>query len=283
MGIFDFFKRKRDPKEELKELLSGFELPHFPKAVMAALDAIRDTKSSLQEITDHIEADPGMHVMVLKTVNSAAFGLSRKVSSVDHAVSLLGRSRLESLLLPIAVKGALPKFDVSCMNSKQFWAVAARRGSLARMLAERLHPATEGESFTAGLLQDMGIPLIIMAKKEKYCPVIEAWNLDKETDLKTIEQEMYGFDHTAVGALMAEEWNFPEGLIRSILFHHGGNGDIEPAVSLVSHIRYGEDEETYRELIVTEAQEKFSIRKGEIAAMIEEAFEKAEELSAAMQ
>lgn len=282
MGFFDFFKRSNDPREELKRLLSGFELPHFPKAVMAALDAIRNPKSSLQEISDHIESDPGMHVMVLRTVNSAAFGLTRKVRTVDHAVSLLGRSRLESLLLPIAVKGSLPDFRVSCMDTRHFWEVAAKRGSLARLLAERLHPASEGESFTAGLLQDMGIPLMLMAKKEAYCTTLAAWNGDQGVDLKELEREHFSIDHTAVGALMAEEWNFPKVLTESILFHHNGGGKVEPAVALVSHIRYGDDEELSRKLIVEEAQERYGMRRGEIELMVEEAFDKAEELASAM-
>ncbi|HFC46807.1 MAG TPA: HDOD domain-containing protein, partial [Dissulfuribacter thermophilus] len=81
--MFKFFqRRKKDPKKALKELLNGFELPSFTQTVMNALKKLRDPDVSLSEVAKEIEKDPGMHVMVLKCVNSAAFGLRKKVSNV---------------------------------------------------------------------------------------------------------------------------------------------------------------------------------------------------------
>ncbi|OCC14301.1 HD domain protein [Dissulfuribacter thermophilus] len=239
--MFRFFiKKRKDPKKAIKELLNGFELPSFPQAVMNALKKMRDPDIPMREVAKEIEKDPGMHVMVLKCVNSAAFGLSRKVSNIVHAVNLLGRSRLESLILPLAVRDSLPKITMSCMDLKKFWYTSGFRASLARQLAEKLHPAEKDDSFTAALLQDIGIPILIKSKRETYCDTLNQWDENEGLSLPLLEKKLLGFDHQIVGGLMAEEWEFPEKLKNSILTHHETDPDLETPISahLVSHIRF---------------------------------------------
>ena len=71
----------------------------------------------MTHVAYQLEGDPGLNVKVLKTVNSAAFGLSTRVSNLHHAVTLLGRSRLETIVLPQAVNNILPSVD----KSRHIW------------------------------------------------------------------------------------------------------------------------------------------------------------------
>ncbi|NPA49018.1 MAG: HDOD domain-containing protein [Thermodesulfobacteria bacterium] len=281
MGFLGFLKKRKktDPRKELRELLGGFELPYFPKAAMSALEALRDPQTPTFEIARRISADPGIHVRVLKTVNSAAFGLPRKVSNIEHAVALLGRARLESLILPLAVHQTLPKFKSACLDLELFWLAAAKRGSLARQIAQVLHPNTNVESFSAGLLQDMAIPVIIHLKEKIYCPTLQNWNQDPRVNLVELEKERFGFDHQNIGGLMAEEWNLPDFLVQAVSAHH--HPEIEPAVYLVSHIRYQHDPDhsLEKEIIVEEARDKFNLRADLTMNMIKKAEQEATELA----
>ena len=87
-------KRTKKDGQELRDLLNGYQLPSFSAAVINVLGLLREPEASMNDIAKQLEIDPGMHVKVLTTVNSAAFGLSTKVANIPHAASLLGRSRL---------------------------------------------------------------------------------------------------------------------------------------------------------------------------------------------
>ena len=284
MGFVGFIKKKfrsKDPKKELRHILKDFELPHFPKSAMFILEGLRDPNVPTHEVARRVASDPGIHLRVLRTVNSANFGLSKKVTNIEHAVALLGRAHLESLILPLAIQDTLPKFQAPCLNQKLFWLGAARRGSFARHIAQILSPTTHVEAFSAGLLQDMAIPVILNLKAHIYCPTLELWNTDKEVRLEELERQELGFDHQDIGALMGEEWNLPEYLVEAISTHHHYFEGQNPAVYLASFMRYLEDtsETPEEEIIIEEAYEKFNLSKDLVRNLIQRAYQEAEDLA----
>lgn len=278
--MFNFFKRKKNnPQGELEVLLGSFELQSFPSAVMNVLSTLRDPESSMNEIADQVEMDPGMHVKVLRMVNSVGFGLANKIGNLRHAITIMGRSRLESLILSYAVSDGLPP-SMECMQMSLFWEAAAKRACLARVLAQQLHAATEAESFTAGLLQDMAIPVISKAKPSEYKRILEEWHANPDADLVALEQNEFGYDHASIGALMAESWGLPETLINALASHHdqGPDSAAEPAVQLVSFLKYAEDDDGPYRLAET-AQKKFGVHAHLVEEMLEKAFADAKEFA----
>ena len=277
-----FRKRKNNPKVELEEILSDYELPSFPSAVMSVLTALRNLDFSMKEVAKQLEGDPGLHVKVLKTVNSAAFGMTTKVSNVHHAVTLLGRSRLETIVLVQAVNSMLPKVEMPFFDMRQFWLTSARRACLARVLANQLHPTTQVESFTTGLLLDMALPVLVMVRPKEYKIIFERWNIDKSADFSEIEKDVIGYNHSFAGALIAEKWDLPEYLIRAIYEHHSQDTDveIEPAVKLVSHLKV--DDEDAIEKLVGICVKKYGMNEENVREMVAVAFHDAEQFSEIM-
>ncbi len=278
--MFDFFKRKKkDPAAELKGLLGNFELKSFPSAVMSVLSTLRDPESSLNEISDQVEMDPGMHVKVLRLVNSAGFGLAKKIGNLRHAITIMGRSRLESMILTFAVSQGMPP-SMECMKMSVFWNGAARRACLARILAQHLHAATEAESFTAGLLQDMAIPVISKARPGEYKLLLEEWHATPDANIIELERDRFGYDHASVGALMAESWGLPETLVHALASHHDLSpaSAADPAIRLVSLLKYYEDDAGPARLAEI-AQKEFSIHAHLIEEMLEKAFADAQEFA----
>lgn len=276
-----FFRRgKKSSKDELQSLLDGYELPSFPGVVTNVLTMLRDPESSMTDIAEQLQVDPGMHVKVLKTVNAAAFGLIARVTNLQHAAKLLGRSRLESIILSHAVRNALPTVRMVSFDIKSFWETAAKRASLARLLARDIHPATEVESFTAGLLQDMAVAVIAAVKKKEYTEILEHWNTDKTTWLHVLERKTFSYDHTTIGGLMAEEWNLPERLVAGISGHHDwdGNPDVDAAVKLVTHIRES-DRSDGSEMLIKKCREEFHLSEDRVLEMINEASEYSHEFA----
>ncbi len=275
-----FRKRKLSPDQVLADSLGAFDLPQFPAAVMKTLKLLRDPDSSFPDIARSIEINPGLVIKVLRTVNSAAFGLKRRVETINQAVSMLGRSRLESLVVAMAVSRALPTAAAPGFDSARFWQAAARRASVARSLADILHPQSKSESFVAGLLQDMAIPLLATARSAQYGPVLEHWHRSPGDALESLEQRQFGWTHTTVGASMAGRWELPDQLVTAIGAHHEGEVDeaVGPAVRLVGPIRETEENPGIDSLVEA-CRSEFGLNPDTTVRNVEEALSQASELA----
>ena len=236
---------KKKSKQRLDEILQGQEPPTFPQGVLSLLKLLRDPDSEISAIAEALNWDPGLVVRVLKTVNSAAFGAARKIDSVQHAVSMMGRSQLEQLVLAIAVKGALPSAPAPGFKADRYWQAAFFRAGMARAVAERLHPADQARSFTGGLLQDMAIPLLAHARPDDYGKVLLEWHGSPSVDLHDLEKEALGFSHDEVGGHLSTDWELPENLTTVIQGHHDDSAtdaELPPALRLVALHRETERE-----------------------------------------
>jgi HD-like signal output (HDOD) protein len=275
--MFGFFKRKKvDPKKVLADTLGDMDLPSFSAGTMEALRLLRDPASNSDTIARSIEGNPGVVVGVIRMVNSAAYGLRQKVDRVSHAINLLGRSRIESVVVALAVKGGLDRAAKG--SPKGFWREAAARAAFARSLAELLHPQTQSESFVAGLLQDMAVPLLVRARPEDYAPLLDEWARTKKDELADVEQKEFGWDHSEVGACVAAHWQLPPILTDAIGGHHEGQGLVPPAVHLVSYLQ-GALGEGDVEPLVDAATAQYNVPADRVIRIIAESQERANDLA----
>ena len=264
----------------MKAVLGDYELPSFPVIVMNALEKVRDADASNSEISELVATDPGLSVRLLTTVNSAAYALRSKVSNVDHAVSLMGRGELESILISMAVHEVMPTVDTPVFDAHRFWGAAARRAALARGLADLIDPSSRSESFTAALLQDMAIPILAQQRADDYGPVLEQWYANG-IDLATLERETFGWDHATVAMWMCNDWGFPDRIAEAIGAHHGADdGELValPAVSLVSVLR--EQEETSGvDQLVENAYENYNLPRDQVIGLVGVSFAAAKDMT----
>ncbi len=230
-----FWKRSPDPRAELRRLIGDYQLPSFSAAAVSTLSLLR-SDADMSQIVERLMADPGLNVRILRTVNSSAFGLRHEVSNLEHAANLLGRSRIEPLVLAAAVGDSLP--SPSSIDTAGFWQTSACRACLARHLARSLDPSQETEVFTAALLQDMAVPVLAESFPDRYAALYERSIIDDSFTLQEMEQEAFGYDHAQVGAMMAETWDLPEPLISAVADHHLPGQRAPFAVEAVSRIRH---------------------------------------------
>lgn len=230
------WKRSADPTAELRELIGDYRLPTFSTGAVETLRLLRE-EADMNSVAERLIGDPGLSVRILKTVNSAAFGLRQEVSNLGHAVSLLGRSRVEALVLAAAVGDTLPA--PAGIDLDEFWETSARRGCLARHIAKSREPAGEMQAFTAGLLQDMAVPVLALSKPDVYPELYRQTGAEDGPDLYAAERDEFGYDHAQVGAMMAESWDLPEGLITAISDHHLAGERAPEPVEAVARLRHG--------------------------------------------
>lgn len=277
--MFGFLKRRgTDPEASIRKVLGGLELPSFPAVVLKTLDAIRDPDASVASVSAVLRADPGMSVRLLRLANSAGRAGARKVESVDRAVAVSGMAQVESLVLAIGVGSVLPRAAVEGFESRRFWATAARRAMLARALAAELQPSAAAMSFTAGLLQDMAIPLLATARAD-YRPVLAAWHAG-EGRLAEMERSEFGWDHSEVATWICDSWALPEVLAEAIGGHHKSvEGLVAPAaVELVATLTEAADSGDLDRMVAL-ASERYGMPADRCVELVEEAEAGAGELA----
>lgn len=274
---FLFGKKKKTTTD-----LEAFDIPSFSAAVINLLSKLRNPDISINELTKELELDPGLHIRVLKTVNSSAFGLSHKVSNIKHAVNLLGRSRLESLVLSVTAKNNLAtNQQAAWFDMQEFWKTASRQAAVARILATALHPNTQSDVFTIGLLQNMAIPVLANREGDRYRTLYQQWQTE-EVDLAEQELQLFGIDHPTLGAQMAEHWGFPDSLIEGIGEHHELENPSIPLSVRIAALLKGNQGDDIAESLSLRAAKLFDLDYEQLFPLIEDALEQSAELSEAL-
>ncbi len=277
--MFKLFGGK-DHKKALKKALGEYELPSFPAVATQVLDLLRKDTASASAVADVLALDPGLSVKVLATVNSAAYSPRRRVDNLPQAVAMLGMSNLETLVIAVAVGATVPRVPCEGFQPRRFWLAAARRAATAQALAELLHPASRSESFTAALLQDMAIPLLVMSRPKVYGPILTRWHAG-EAELQDLERDELGFDHAEAGTWLCAEWSLPASLAAAIGSHHRPLDALDgcpPAVALVSRLRETEDRSGVDELVAL-AHEHFGLPEEVVSNLVHVSFESAGDLA----
>jgi HD-like signal output (HDOD) protein len=228
-------------RAELMRTLGRVRLPDFPAQHQRILDAIRDPRCSPRQLADRVAMSPAIAVQLLRVVNSAAFSLRARISSIPHAVTILGRGPLENLVRSLGVRGALPRWPARFFDRTAFWRGSARRATTARALSEHIEPEHAELAFAGALLAHTALPLLVKARPRTYRDLL-AEAKGSPSRLARLEREAFGYDHREVGGLLATAWSFPEELRACILGPHASPEALPLGVLLVAELGDEPDE-----------------------------------------
>ncbi|MBB1317706.1 HDOD domain-containing protein [Shewanella sp. SR43-4] len=189
------------------------ELPRLPKAVSELLDAVNNDNSTVKSISAKVAQDPLISARVLRLANSAHFGRSREVGSIDEAVIRLGMQTLRTLVIASAVIGAIPNVDG--VDLADFWGETFEEALYAQEMAKRCGVPPD-EAFTCAILHNIGDLLIAVVEPKMSANIRLA--VQAGGDKQQLETELLGFDSPAVGALLAKTWKFTPSLVQGIQY-----------------------------------------------------------------
>lgn len=210
--------------DRLQSLVSSLDaLPTIPEVYRKLTQKLRNEDTTVREIGHLIAEDPPLTAKLLQVVNSAFFGIGRRITSPEEAASLLGMETLTGLILS---SGIFRQFESDRPASGRFsleglWHHSLAVGQLARDIAraEGSDQATVDDSLTAGLLHDIGLLLL-------FYRMPEAW--ERIGDLVALEgirrwdaeQRIVGTSHNAIGAYLLGLWGLPDAIVEAVAFNH---------------------------------------------------------------
>jgi len=208
--------------ESLKKLVSETNsLPSDPAVYAEMLRVLQAPGTSIQEVSRLIAEDVGMTAKILQLVNSAFFGLRRRVSDPLEAAVLLGIDTIKALALSVRVFSLFPEATMRGLAMDTVWRHSLAVGTAAKHLAatEKLDRNSVNQAFLGGLLHDAGKLLLATNIRDAYARTIALAGRDR-IPLWQAERATLGATHAEVGAALLGIWGLPDPVLEIIAFHH---------------------------------------------------------------
>ena len=264
MSTSEYTDNKELADMDSKEKVARLHLVNLPSLPALLMEALQYTEGnqSLTNLVDKISQDPSMVVRILRITNSPFYGMSREISSLQQAIVLLGLSRVRDMLLGACFSKILPvrhkDFDYPLyVHHSMAVADCARQLAIYTGISQDI-------AFTAGLLHDIGLLVIVLLFPDEFSRVIN----EPHPDRVETERRIMGFDHVEIGSKAARHWNLPVDIQEAIEQHETPPAQ-DAAVStglliytanlLITEAEQSDDSGLERQEAITQVLEKLDI------------------------
>ena len=205
----------------LKKLVSEIaELPTLPQVAVTLMNLLDDPATSSNEINRVMARDPALASKILKLVNSAYYGLSNKVSSLNQSIVILGFKTVKSVALSASVMGLFkgPKRS-GLFDRTQFWKHSIACACVARLTANKQKGMDAETAFSTGLLHDIGKQVMEQYAPEETDQIVKMAEKEKCSFIEA-ERALLDTDHAELGGWLTQTWDLPQALQKAIKEHH---------------------------------------------------------------
>lgn len=221
---------------ELKDVLARVDaLPPLPDTALKLMKVVNDPTSTVEDLVEAVRYDQAITGEVLRLCNSAYFGLSRTVTSLNDAMIRLGTVKVLQLVMSIhtssMMSGRQRGYD---LRAGELWKHSVAVALGATTVAKRIDLPNGNLAFTAGLLHDIGKVILSEYVAEEFAQILQRVK-EQQCSFVEAEQHILGFCHQEIGGRIGEQWKLPDALIRCIRYHHDP-GVLDPPDPLVDTV-----------------------------------------------
>lgn len=196
-------------------------LPSLPDNYHEILQEIKSPEPSLNRVAEIIARDAAMTAKILQLVNSAFFGVPRRITCPVQAVTLLGLQTVNGLVLSVGVFSQMDKLQIGSFSADELIAHSLQVAGLAKQIASlrSKDEIVRNDAFVAGLLHDIGKLILGLNFPRQYGETITS-SEECGLPLSELEVEAFGADHADIGGYILGLWGLPSALIEAVAFHH---------------------------------------------------------------
>jgi HD-like signal output (HDOD) protein len=210
-------------------------LPTLPAMLNTINKMMLNPRTSAREVAQLISSDPSITSKVLRVVNSSFYGFPNRITTVTHAIVILGFNTIKSIVLSSSIFDVFKKdSQVEGFDRTEFWKHSIGCGAASRVLGRLLGLTILEELFIAGLLHDVGKIVLDQFIHDKFVQIMHQVNT-KNILITQAEEDVLGFTHAEVGCWLFERWNLSKGLLETTRCHHNPTlaSDNQSAVAIV--------------------------------------------------
>lgn len=207
--------------EQMARFVTGLNsLPSMSTSINSLIKELNSTDPSLKRVGDIISEDLTMTAKVLQLVNSAFFGIPRKISNARQAVTLLGMNTIKALALQVGLfstsktRGSDDAFMADILNH------SLRVGSVAKAISlnEKREEKQADAALVGGILHDIG--KVLMHLLPEYQIQLTSEPAQEGSGNLDLEYRLFGTSHAEVGAYLLGLWGFTDDVVEMVAFHH---------------------------------------------------------------
>lgn len=207
--------------ELLKRIAGNPNIPSPPTVILRVLDQASKPDCTIGDLCQIIHMDPGLSGRVLRIVNSALFGLSRPVTSIQRALAVVGLNSTRLLVLAISFPEMQRKLArVEAEVTRRYWKASVAGAIVARELARKMRAGDPEDDMVAGLLRDLGELILQQIMPDDYQRVLKATEADVPASRIDLEESHCGLHHAEVSAFILDRWRLPAEVTEAIRHHH---------------------------------------------------------------
>ena len=193
------------------------DLPPMPTVAGRAIGMVEDPDCTATELTKILSTDTALAARVLKIANSAMFARQREITTLSQAIMVIGFKSLKGVIVAATLRQFQKKFGPA---ERLVWEGSMCSGMAASTIAKQLRKKYVEEIFLLGLLHSLGqIVLLFQASTAKDYKLVFEQIKKNNIDFSTAEQNVFGFAHPLIGALVAKKWNFSSDSCQAILHY----------------------------------------------------------------
>nr|CBX28300.1 hypothetical protein N47_G36240 [uncultured Desulfobacterium sp.] len=212
--------RKRNAAS-ITAMLNDIEsLPVLPVVALKLFNILADPDATIDALVKVIETDASLTLKLLKIVNSAFYGVSRKIDTVKESVMILGTDEIKNLSFGLSAAKTFQNFSADGLkNPNALWHHSIGTAIIAENLCRKLPVIKGSGAFTAGLIHDTGKIFLIEHFPELYNNAYRT-AVKYKLPVYEMEEEKFELNHAMIGKFVANRWNLPESLSQAIACHH---------------------------------------------------------------
>jgi HD-like signal output (HDOD) protein len=207
-------------KNFLKKLQkNNIILPELPSVAFELKKVVENPMSSTEHIAQVVSRSPSLTAVVLKIVNSSFYGFPSKISTVSHAVSLIGTQEISVLAIGISVLSIFKNLPNKTIDMHSFLRHSLVCGLLSRVFAAHKNVPQTEQLFVSGLLHDLGRLILYIYFPDESRNIL-ARSKNRNKLLYKEEKDYLGCDHAQLGVELMKQWKLPLILQNNVLYHH---------------------------------------------------------------
>ena len=219
-------------------IMTTRDLPAMPQVASKVLELSSDPNTSANQLQQVIADDQAMTARILKIANSALYSCSRKIKTLTEAIVMLGFNSIRSLVVTSAARNLYnTRTSQTGLKERLLWEHSIGCAFACRLMASESRPSFTEEAFLAGLMHDIGKLVLNIQKPEMFDQIVQVV-YNENRPFAGSERELFGFDHTDVGAMLANKWKLSP-ILEDVIKNHHNQAALSPETPLLSYLDLG--------------------------------------------
>jgi len=194
--------RKRTRGYEQSEIILSIlkNVPRLPMHVSKLVQVLSQEGTSAREVTQLAKEDPSLVGEILKTVNSAYYGLQKRISDLSYAIVYLGFNQVYQIVVSSGLRKAMPRTP----RFEELYEHSVVIAHLAFEIGQLYDRRKSSTMSTIALLHEIGESVVLLLKAQN-----PRWSFFIDM-----------LEPSKVAAMLLKDWNLPDNICETVEYQY---------------------------------------------------------------